>query len=267
MPLFVFISGYFSKKVNAKSALKLIFIYLVFQAISLIAHGQSGLVSLFIPQWSLWYLQSLFFWRCLVLVLKTKRARLVISISVVMGLLIGMVPIAGQVGSLSRTFIFLPYFLMGYYCDKSHLQTIKLKLEPIVSRGLLMASILFSYILVLNLNPSVKFLYGSTSYQALGVGNWQGILIRLVCYALGIIASLLILSVINNKKSVITIFGRKSLRIYLVHIYIIEVFEYLMEMSNVKFVDNIQWVLLLCAISFLSCWILGGGLRKELMEA
>ncbi|MGL5641288.1 MAG: acyltransferase family protein, partial [Paraclostridium sp.] len=69
MPLFIFISGYLSKKSvksNKKIVEKLLIPYLFFNIVwyigVYIVTGQN-MFSIFYPGWTLWYLISLFFWR------------------------------------------------------------------------------------------------------------------------------------------------------------------------------------------------------------
>lgn len=66
MPLFVLISGYFSRcdKVHISSILKPLIIFQVLNVFLLIVQGYGFSLSyLWIPYWTLWYLLSLIFWR------------------------------------------------------------------------------------------------------------------------------------------------------------------------------------------------------------
>ena len=75
MPLFVFVSGFFSHITTRERYLwhiwELLAYYLVFQAIHLgigyfCYHTPVTLQSLLIPAFSLWYLLSLFFWKLMI---------------------------------------------------------------------------------------------------------------------------------------------------------------------------------------------------------
>lgn len=125
MPLFVFISGYFSRKKNVKhyfsSCLKLLESLIIFQLIFLIKRYLSKedltIEMVFTPNWVLWYLLSLILWRTLLQYIPDKILRkrgVVVATAFIISLLSGFLPIGGLM-SLQRTLAFLPFFFIGYY--------------------------------------------------------------------------------------------------------------------------------------------------------
>lgn len=121
MPLFVFISGFFSRRENLKLS-TIIKPLVVFQLINVIIISilrSNFSVSYFlIPHWTLWYLLSLVFWR---IILKCTPDKLIntpyvyLGITFVAALLIGLFLPYGRILSIQRTISFLPFFLLGYY--------------------------------------------------------------------------------------------------------------------------------------------------------
>src|SRR5699024_1470560 len=85
--------------------------YLIFQLIYTGYYyllGKSNFQNdLFDPQWSLWFLLSLFFWHLLLILFKKIPAFLSISIAIIIGLLIGYIDDVGSAFSLLKTFCFL----------------------------------------------------------------------------------------------------------------------------------------------------------------
>lgn len=128
MPLFVFLSGYFTRKKNLRSQLvdssKLIKLFLVFQIIDLVVkciftRALPSVHDCIIPGFALWYLLCLFYWRILIAIIPQKiDGNIVIVLSFILSLLIGFVPVGGELG-FQRCFSFLPYFCIGHYYGKS----------------------------------------------------------------------------------------------------------------------------------------------------
>ena len=125
MPLFVFISGYLSRKKSNKdffiSCWKLIEPLILFQVIArgaqVVASGTFSFKDAFTPWYVLWYLLSLLFWRTMLQLLPNKilsKSRLMIISTFAISLLAGFLPF-NQVLSLQRTFSFMPFFFLGYY--------------------------------------------------------------------------------------------------------------------------------------------------------
>ncbi|ATD56826.1 hypothetical protein BTM21_03280 [Clostridium chauvoei] len=131
MPLFVFISGYFSKNIEkiSKSAIKgLLLPYIIFNMIwytAVYIGTREFMFSVLYPGWTLWYLLSLFFWR--ISLKHLINIKYILPISFIFGLLIGLLPGGSSVLSISRTITFLPFFLLGYYTRENHLDKIKEK--------------------------------------------------------------------------------------------------------------------------------------------
>lgn len=130
MPLFIFISGYFSHKKGVKNfwkgLWKILEPFIVFQSIICIGEfinsGTLSFTRLFTPWYALWYLLSLFYWR---LILQVIPDRILNKPSLIIFLTLGISTIAGffpfdRFLSIQRTLAFMPFFFMGYYMkDKS----------------------------------------------------------------------------------------------------------------------------------------------------
>lgn len=124
MPLFILVSGYFTKIKETKDfihGLSTIAIPLIiFQAIFLIPlfiFKGGGLKDLLVPYWVLWYLMSLILWRVLLQysssIIKSKPYIYFFSFLCI-SILSGFIR-HGMVLSIQRTLYFYPFFLCGYY--------------------------------------------------------------------------------------------------------------------------------------------------------
>lgn len=125
MPLFIFISGRFSHvktKVKYKEGiLRLLETYLVFQMIRTTVETLFGqklsIACLFIPNYMLWYLVALIYWRLFIYFMPeswhTHKKR-ILCVSLIIFSLAGFVPI-GYPFVIQRTLTFQFFFLLGYY--------------------------------------------------------------------------------------------------------------------------------------------------------
>lgn len=134
MPAFILISGYFAKGYYEKGyirkiTLKLILPYIFFQIIYSIFYyylfSKSVIEINFLnPHWSLWFLISLFCWNIMLIGFNKLKAKHAISLAIVIGLSVGYFDVISNYLSLSRTFVFFPFFLVGYYLNKVHFKQI-----------------------------------------------------------------------------------------------------------------------------------------------
>lgn len=217
MPLFVFVSGYFSRKRAisefSREIKRLIIIYLVFDVLYMgfeLISGESliSLTRLLTPSFAMWYILSLIYWRTILQFLPEKvlnRKLICIVISLVCALIAGFVPVSTQM-SFQRTFVFLPFFLMGYYVRKSTV------VEWIRNRNKILITILFVGLCVVCYMWMQTF-YANVSY-ALGM---KDMLMRLLQMSIAVILCAAMLSVVPERMGHITDLGKVTLLIYLLH--------------------------------------------------
>ena len=123
MPLFIFISGYFSRKKDKElwpSIWKLLEPLIVFQSVAIITKlingGETSFRDILTPWYVLWYLLSLIYWRLMLQVIPEsilRNAKLILPTAFGISILTGFLPIDNFL-SLHRTFAFLPFFFLGY---------------------------------------------------------------------------------------------------------------------------------------------------------
>lgn len=124
MPLFVFISGYFSHKKDTNSFKKdvfkllypLVIIQILFIIEDIVLTKQFDVRRVFTPWWVMWYLMSLIYWRTILHILPIKLLRHtneIIIATFCIGVISGFLPL-NRFLSMQRTFAFLPFFFLGY---------------------------------------------------------------------------------------------------------------------------------------------------------
>ena len=131
MPLFIFISGRFSHvrdvKKYKKGIIRLAETYVVFQIIRTIVsllfeNADLSWECLIKPNWILWYILVLIYWRLIVYFAYLEFGEQwiqqyrswIVMVSFAISILAGFIPI-GDDFSIQRTLSFFPFFVMGYY--------------------------------------------------------------------------------------------------------------------------------------------------------
>ncbi|MGM8364726.1 acyltransferase family protein [Virgibacillus sp. W0181] len=240
MPAFIFIAGFFAKGIGNKNyvwmlAKKLLFPYIIFQLVYTAFYFYIGKetwsASIFHPHWSLWFLISLFCWHALLIMFKKMPATTGIGLAVLIGLTIGYIGEIGHSFSLSRTFVFFPYFLLGYWLKKEHVMMLKNKSFKIVS-----LVILVGVALVIYFAPEINsgWLLASKSYIDLGLPT-LGAPARMLVYATSSVMALCVLAWVPKRRFIMTDLGTRTLYIYLLHGFFIQYFRQnnFFEVNNV----------------------------------
>ena len=140
MPLFIFLSGYFSRKKDSKdfpaSIWKLLEPLIIYHVIGLsidsIYHGTISLNSLLTPWWILWYLLCLIYWRLMIQFIPDKiinNTTLIIITTLIVNIVAGYIPFF-SIFAIWKTLIFMPYFFLGY-CMKDKSLFLPNKYKPI----------------------------------------------------------------------------------------------------------------------------------------
>lgn len=198
MPLFMFISGFLSKKGNKddfRTTINYIRVYLTFQFIHILPsliHGSYSLRYLYVPEWTLWYIFVLILYRT-VLQIAPKMGGGIIVISVLLSLLMGFVPLNSQF-AFQRIFTFAPYFIMGFWF-KQHYSYIELTKK--ITNELVGLSIFMSVCLLVII--PFEYYWGDYSYYDYNRPILLSFLYKLMSYLCAICMSIPILKFIPNK--------------------------------------------------------------------
>ncbi|MGN1155452.1 MAG: acyltransferase family protein, partial [Agathobacter sp.] len=170
MPMFVFISGMFSKFEPNKIVRKLVVPYVVFQTLSFLLNMGNGTLQYTTPIWSLWYLMALIVWRLLVPFIDQEKrwVRIVILAgSVILALVVGFDDTVGYYMSLSRIIVFFPFFILGFYWRKY--QRGRKLFEKIKKEYAVIALVaVCTMICFISDKVDPRWLYGSYSYEKAG---------------------------------------------------------------------------------------------------
>ncbi|MEH7177711.1 acyltransferase family protein [Neobacillus vireti] len=265
MPAFILISGYFAKGYKKKGYLqktiqKILIPYFIFQVIYSVVYYLVGKektleFDLFQPHWSLWFLLSLFFWNLLLYVF--ARLKWVgLFIAVIIGIGIGYIDNVGSFLSISRTFVFFPYFLLGFLLNGDHLKMI-VRAKYAVPAGIAIIAMTFIFFGLGFPQDAVPWLLGDTSYENMGGMQISDGLLRALQYGLTLIVVFAFLPLIPSNQYKITKIGERTLYVYLFHGFIIKSIQAILPNS---ISEN---YLFLLAFSFIVCMVLGSYMIKK----
>lgn len=223
MPLFILLSGYFTKikddkKGFWKGLLNISIPLIIFQVINaiflLVFHQHVGLKMLVVPYWTLWYLLSLVFWR-IMLQFSPKplldKPILYLSIAFAVSIVSGLMPM-GRLLSIQRTINFFPFFLYGYYMRQDNVPSKPWK--NYLSYGLMCFALL---LIAFRLYPesSGLLLRGADHY---GISQIPSKIYILIC---AFVTSLSFFNIMRE-NIVMSVIGKDSLLYYLYHGIIIK---------------------------------------------
>lgn len=269
MPAFILISGYFAKGFQRKGYLakiikKVLIPYFIFQIIYSLFYYWNGQESslhfdLFHPHWTLWFLLSTFCWH-LFLYVFAKLKWIGLAISVLLGIGIGYIDSVGSFLSLSRTFVFFPYFLLGFLLQPESLHKL-IKAKYSLPIGIIIMAAIFILFGTGYPKDAVAWLLGDTSYAGMGDEQWTDGLIRALQYGGTLLVVFSFLALIPSTEFKLTVIGERTLYVYLFHGFIIKMAETIIPDETLDAISG-HYVLLIL-FSFLICLLLGSYLIKK----
>lgn len=271
MPAFIFVAGFFAKGNLTKEYVlhlmkKLLLPYAAFQVLYTVYYfliGKEDWLHLpFEPHWALWFLVSLFCWHLLLYWYKRLPKYMALFIAVQLGIIVGYMDPIGHMFSLSRTFVFFPFFLLGYWFSQKEIQW--LTQWRVKGIGLIVMATT-AFLLVITPNFSIDWFLSSKSYATMEMSEWGG-MARLGVYTISAIMMFSVLSWIPSKEYRWSKYGTRTLYVYLLHGLFIHVFREYELFSVNSFLDGAM----LAVLSILITWILSSHkvalLSKPLIE-
>ncbi|MFM9279181.1 acyltransferase family protein [Paenibacillus jiagnxiensis] len=229
MPLFVWVTGYFARpslkgETGVKVLLQIMVQYIIFQTLyslldAAFFHVQGVHHSFFAPYLLLWFLASHFCWRLLLLAMRRLSPPVQVAISIVLGTLAGYIPFEGTWLSISRTFVFLPFFVLGFHITYEKISSLlapRFRTAAIAGSLLLLAAAVWT-----SAHLQTGWLYGSMTYAELGHVEWFAGLFRIGTYLLQLAASAAFLGFVPFAAGWLSRLGSRTLYVFLLHGFII----------------------------------------------
>ncbi|MBQ1488748.1 MAG: acyltransferase family protein [Lachnospiraceae bacterium] len=242
MPLFILLSGLFSKggtpqerRAWGRNVVYYAIIYGMMIALILVVVRYWFPVNLLSPfhAWGggiAWYMMAMVWFTLLTPLFKNTKPVPVMLVLLAIAVLSGFYPL-GDLFTLSRTIVFLPFFALGVYLGSGRLLSFRQSHKRLSHVCKIFAVLITAvlcillYKMPLSCNELIKMMSkGRSSYlevitaTGLDIGNAEALLFRLVLYVVTAGIIIVILTACPLKKiPVLNTAGKKSLRIYFYH--------------------------------------------------
>ena len=248
MPLFMFISGIFAagtvetgkglrRKVAGYLLLTLFIKFLLF-AVRYPLGGVKNL-NIFSPWGIEWYIFVLAIYLVVTYLLREMDRRVLLAFALVTALFIGYDKKIGADWSLSRLFVFYPYFLAGTLWDKRDYRLPKAewrKLARPVAALIMLLVLILVRLRIDTITSYENLLLGYRPYANFMENTQLGWLWRLVLYGAAALLSVCLVLLTPTRKSFLTTMGVRSLQIYVLHrpiLYFLDLVGYQTLLSHI----------------------------------
>lgn len=229
MPLFVLVTGFFANKHltgthGRRIIMQIGLQYIIFQSLYSVldatlyqVHGIHH--SFFAPYLLLWFLASHAFWRMLMIGMRKWTPATQFIFAVASGVAVGYLQLDGVWFSISRTFVYLPFFVLGYHFSfQSFFRFYQKWIKFTAAAVSILLLILFA---AWGSELPIGWLYGSMTYTQLGFQEWYTGIYRLAVYGLQFTAALAFMGWIPYSFCRMTDWGSRTLYVFLLHGFII----------------------------------------------
>ena len=268
MPLFIFVTGMFSKRtVNEKNVKKVLPYLTCFLATTLILFITKAFL-----KWNLtfeifgtgampWYLMSMFFMFLITMVVKDYKPQYVMTLSLIVGVLVGFCKTDNpDFLTWMRTFIFYPFFYLGYTLDADWVEKVtnKIYLKIIAIIFFIVINVL-AFSLPKESGMLSKLFTARHTYNELEKFADDGWIYRILVYALSFAAIFLLISLIPRKRiKGFTVYGERTLGIYMFHYVIIYILVYSAKLPELlEKALPFGWDILFIPIAIITAYLCG----------
>lgn len=236
MPVFVFVSGMFSKRtVNEKQYDKILGYLILSFVLKLLpfaywfADAKNIGINLFSDNGVRWFMFALFAFNLLTISFKNYSPVYITVLAVIFSCFAGYDNNVNDYLSLSRIIVFYPFFYLGYCLDREKLEKICknkiLKVAALAVIGIFVAFLVFKSEDIYFFRPLVT---GRRAYHALEDLRKWGFLLRLAYYAITALVGFSVIVLVPKKTplGICAKLGQRTLAVYSFHyVAIFYIFE------------------------------------------
>lgn len=222
MPCFTVISGVFSQgkltdSSMAKILSKLIAPYIIFELIySYVARDYNTKLLIIEPFYILWYLLSLAIWRTVLPFF--LQIKFPLTTAIIVALLIGFCGKMGDVFALGTTFLYFPFFILGFKLNQYRERD-----WNIIYKGSAFIVLCFIVYLVFQISPNnVKQFEPIYPYYFIYHSAWsKALFLRCFWMMISVFFSLGFLILMPSQRTFWSDWGRRSIYPYLLHVFVL----------------------------------------------
>lgn len=259
LPLFFFVSGYFSKigpDEPLKAFKRILIPYLIFSVIMNLFNEAMGLpcnlnLTFLQTPFALWFLIALFFMKMALPIV--DKFKFPIITSIICALIMGFITMDYTILGITRAVAYFPIFLAGFYF-KDYKKTLEEKyssLYNLIDKRFILVIVLTIVLTIVAMHLHPKFFVFKEAYKG---DILVEMIKRLFVLILMILWCIVLNRVMTNRKSILTIFGINSMAVYLLHGYI----RYICEPTLTSiFIDHrFRFIVFLFIFTFAVVYIL-----------
>lgn len=228
MPAFALVTGYISRNFRAtpreiqRTVSTLVVPYLLieplFQVLQRHYTGKPDPYVLLSPKWVAWWLAALFVWRLSTPIWRNMRHPILVSIAISLLAPLTEVP---NVISMPKVLGMLPFYVIGMFMTMKTFERLAETRARIASAGFLIAVAVACALFSTRWDVSWTKWRHRYDEAALNATALEGITLRAVLIAVGVLMSLAIVSLASRRASWMTRFGQRTLYCYLLHGFIV----------------------------------------------
>jgi fucose 4-O-acetylase-like acetyltransferase len=248
IPLFVFVTGYFSRKTDKIGGL--VTLYVVFESLYTLMDfylNDRGIIrfTYLTPYWVTWYLLAAILWK--IILPYFIRLKYPVLAAGILAVLAGYASKDfGYHLSALRAATFFPFFLAGYYWKKEHLRVLSGYAVRIASAAVLVSALTMLFLYVDSFHT--EWLWGSYSNKDIGNPEWYAGMYRIAIYAGTVVLSAAVLALVPRNRNRMSGLGTKTMYPFLLHGFLVQ------YLNSVRFFERIDtpWELALLVVSALA---------------
>lgn len=240
MPLFVFVSGLFSKRIirekrwDRVASYFILYVFIRFlESFSAFVGGRKFSFHLFWTEGPAWYAFAVFVFLLVTIILGNINPKYLLTMAFILGVLAGLDNHLGAHFASMRICVYYPFFLLGFYTNKDDFE------EYGILKKLIVCAVFFLlFALCLLISPQyfglINLVKGKTAYDLMNLPWYSGIFGRIIIYIISIILGYAIIVLAPGKKNALTYLGENTLSVYVWHIVILNIFFGIIGAEAVK---------------------------------
>jgi fucose 4-O-acetylase-like acetyltransferase len=236
MPLFVFMTGYFSRGYT-KSIAKfrgliptVIAPYVVFNLLYraelyFVKEHHFPLADWLSPQYVMWFLAALVCWRLTAPL--WQHLRHPVAASVVIALVMGGWSMTSD-GTVSRMVGLLPFFVLGLTLSPERFEEVRRRTTWWMGVPVLLGAFAAAYLWAEGSvgGAVARQLYWNVNYDKMHLSTLEGMAGRLAAMSLAIVLGCAFLTIVPKRRTWFTDMGTRTMYVFLLHGLVIKVFDY-----------------------------------------
>jgi fucose 4-O-acetylase-like acetyltransferase len=236
MPLFVFMTGYFSRGYTRSTgkfrgliptvlAPYVIFVLLYRAELYFLKDHHFRAADWLAPQYVMWFLAALVCWRLTAPI--WQHLRFPVATSVAVALVMGGWSMTSD-GTVSRMVGLLPFFVLGLTIAPGRVAAVRRVTKWWMGVPVLLAAFVAAYLWGTgSIGGTVaRLLYWNDNYAAMKLSTLEGMAGRLAALALAIVLGCAFLSLVPGRRTWFTDMGTRTMYVFLLHGLVIKVFDY-----------------------------------------